>query len=520
MKTIHELLHTAVSRYGARVALIEPVDDGGMVTLTYNDLLERAHGFAGALHELGLQKGDRLLLWSASRIDWMAAFLGAMLIGAVVVPLDINSKEDFLSKIEQSTEAKYLITSQKQYSGLKQSHAPLIDIDALPQSRLDMATLPEINGDDLAELVFTSGTTGQPKGVMLSHLNITSDAIAAVTFVNILKDDRALSILPLSHMFELTIEIAILYVGASVVYARTLSPDTLLKLFASEHVTCMVLVPQALQLFLNGIERQVRQQKKEKQWEVLHRIAERLPFRFRRVLFRQVHKRFGGNFHFFVSGGAYLPPNLHKRWENMGFRVIQGYGATECAPVVSATPYNEHVYNSIGKPIPGVEVRIAGDGELLVKGPNVAPGYWKNPEATAAAFENGWYHTGDLGFKDGKGNLYLKGRKKNLIVLANGLNVYPEDIENVLLTNPSIKDAVVFGLMEKDAGPTVHGVLLMDEPDQAKSAIQQANKQLASQQQIRGFTVWPDQDFPRTHTLKVKRPEVLERLQSMRSEVQ
>ncbi len=520
MKTIHELLHTAVARYGARIAFIEPEDEGRMVSLTYNDLLEQVRGFAGALQEKGLQKGDRLLLWSASRIDWMVAFFGTLLIGAVVVPLDINSKEELLSKIEQSTEAKYLITSQKQYSGLKQPHAPLIDIDALPLSRLDMATLPEINGDDLAELVFTSGTTGQPKGVMLSHLNITSDAIASVSVVNILKDDRALSILPLSHMFELTIEIAILYVGASVVYARTLIPDTLLKLFASEHVTCMVLVPQALQLFLNGIERQVRRQRKEKQWELLHSIAVRLPFRFRRVLFRQVHKGFGGHFRFFVSGGAYLPPKLHKRWENMGFRVIQGYGATECAPVVSATPFNEHIYDSIGKPIPGVEVRIAEDGEILVKGPNVAPGYWKNPEATAAAFENGWYHTGDLGFKDGKGNLYLKGRKKNLIVLANGLNVYPEDIENVLLTNPSIKDAVVFGLMEKDHGPIVHGVLLMDEPDQAKSAIQQANKQLASQQQIRGFTVWPDQDFPRTHTLKVKRPEVLERVQSMRSEVQ
>ncbi|HYX49285.1 MAG TPA: hypothetical protein VE843_06055, partial [Ktedonobacteraceae bacterium] len=159
------------------------------------------------------------------------------------------------------------------------------------------------------------------------------------------------------------------------------------------------------------------------------------------------------------------------------------------------------------------------DGELLVKGPNVSPGYWMNPDATAAAFENGWYHTGDLGFKDEQGNLYLQGRKKNLIVLANGLNVYPEDIENVLLTNPDIKDAVVFGLTEKDGGPTVHGVLLMADPEQAKSAVQQANKQLAAQQQIRGFTVWPDQDFPRTHTLKVKRPEVLERLHAMRNEV-
>ena len=519
MKTIQDLLQTAVSQYGKRTAFLEPVDDGDIVSLTYNGLLERAHGFAGALQEKGLQKGDRLLIWSASRIDWIIAFLGAMFIGGVVVPLDINSKEDFLSKIEHSTEAKYLITSQSQYHGLKQSHSSLIDIDALPQRTLDMAALPEIAHDDLAEIVFTSGTTGQPKGVMLSHYNITSDAIASVRVVNILKDDRALSILPLSHMFELTIEIAILHVGASVVYARTLSPDTLMKFFASQGVTCMVMVPQALQLFLNGIEREVRRQKKEKQWELLHGIAERLPFRFRYVLFGQVHKRFGGHFHFFVSGGAYLPPKLHKRWENMGFRVLQGYGATECSPVVSATPYKEHVYNSIGRPIPGVVVRIAEDGELLVRGPNVSPGYWKNPEATAAAFENGWYHTGDLGYEDGKGNLYLKGRKKNLIVLANGLNVYPEDIENVLLTNPSIKDAVVFGLMEKDSGPTVHSVLLMNEPDQAKAAVQLANKQLASQQQIRGFTVWPDQDFPRTHTLKVKRPEVLERLHSIRSEV-
>src|SRR5437773_11965533 len=160
MKTIQELLRTTVSQYGTHVAFIEPEGDGDMVSLTYNDLLERAHGFAGALQEKGLKKGDRLLLWSASRIDWMVAFFGTLFIGAVVVPLDINSKEELLSKIEQTTEAKYLITSQKQYSGLKQPHAPLIDIDALPQSRLDTAALPAINRDDLAVLVFKSGTSG------------------------------------------------------------------------------------------------------------------------------------------------------------------------------------------------------------------------------------------------------------------------------------------------------------------------------------------------------------------------
>jgi long-chain acyl-CoA synthetase len=336
--------------------------------------------------------------------------------------------------------------------------------------------------------------------------------------VNIQPDDRALSVLPLSHMFELTIELAIFRCGASIVYARSLVPDTLLRLLGSQHVTCMVLVPQALQLFMNGIERQVRMQKKERQWELLHRIARWLPFRLRRVLFSAVHKRFGGHFRFFVSGGAYLPPKLAERWENMGFRVMQGYGSTECSPVVSVTPYDDHTFESIGKPLPGIEVRIAEDSELLVHGPNVAQGYWKNPEATAAAFQDGWYYTGDLGSKDDKGRLYLKGRKKNLIVLANGLNVYPEDIENILLTNPAIKDAIVIGLMEGDSGPHVHAILLMEDPSQAKAAIHQANKQLAPHQQIRGYTIWPETDFPRTHTLKVKRPEVLEKFQTIRSQ--
>jgi long-chain acyl-CoA synthetase len=205
----------------------------------------------------------------------------------------------------------------------------------------------------------------------------------------------------------------------------------------------------------------------------------------------------------------------------MGFRVMQGYGATECAPVVSVTPYHEHVYGTAGKSLPGQQIRIAEDGEILVHGANVALGYWKNPEATAAAFEDGWYHTGDLGYLDEHGFLYIKGRKKNLIVLPNGLNVYPEDIENVLLTNPAIKDAVVIGLSENgdQHDQAVHAVLLMDDASQAKSAIQQANKQLASHQQIRGFTIWPETDFPRTHTLKVKRPELLESLPAVRARV-
>ncbi len=515
MLTINALFSTASERFGNRIALIEPIEGARMSTLTYHTALERVRGFAGYLQQLHIEKGDCLLIWSPSRSDWLIAYLGALLVGAVIVPLDVNSKEDFLLRVAELTDTKLLITTQKQFAGLKQTSLPLVDLDALPQATMDAAKLPEIHENDLAEVVFTSGTTGQPKGVILSHRNIACNATAAATFINITAEDRALSILPLSHMFELTVEIALIYCGASIVYARSLVPDTLLRLLSSQQVTCSVLVPQALQLFLNGIEREVRRQKREKQFEQLLRIAAMLPFGWRRFLFGAVHKRFGGHFRFFVSGGAYLPPTLAQSWENMGFRVMQGYGTTECSPIVSATPYHDHTLDSVGKPLKGVEVRIAEDSEILVHGPNVSLGYWKNPEATAASFKDGWYYTGDLGFFDEKNNLYLKGRKKNLIVLANGLNVYPEDIENILHANPLVKDAVVFGLMHQDQGPEVHAVLLLEDPSKAKTVIQQANKQLAPHQQIRGFTIWPEEDFPRTHTLKVKRLDVLSKLEKL-----
>ena len=498
--------------------LKKPTEGDQISTLTYQALQERVHLFAGYLQQQQIAKGERLMIWSASRADWLIAYLGALLVGLVVVPLDVNTKEDFLVRIAESTEAKFLVTTQKLYNGLKHPPAPLIDLDALPQGPLDMTQLPLIAENDLAELVFTSGTTGQPKGVMLSHYNIASNAIASAQIVNLRSSDRALSILPLSHMFEMTIELAIIHVGASIVYARTLVPDTLLKLFSTQQVTCMVSVPQALQLFFNSITREVRRLGKETQWEMLHRIAARLPFGIRRYLFGTVHKRFGGHFRFFVSGGAYLSPRLAQGWEDMGFRVLQGYGTTECAPVVSATPFSDHNLESVGKPLPQVDIRIADDQEILVHGPNVALGYWKNPEATTASFKDGWYYTGDLGYLDAKKNLYLKGRKKNLIVLANGMNIYPEDIENVLLSNEAIKEAIVFGLTNQKQEPEVHAVLLMPDPGQAKAAIQLANMQLASHQHIRSFTIWPEQDFPRTHTLKVKRQDVLNKLQAIRNE--
>jgi long-chain acyl-CoA synthetase len=518
LTTIPELLANAVGRYPTHTALMQPMENGELRSLTYQQLQERVHGFAGYLQKLELEKGERILIWSASCAEWLIAYFAGLLVGVVIVPLDVNSREDFLGRIAETSGAKYLVTTQKQYSSLKQALLPLIDIESLPEEKIEPELLPTIDESDMAELVFTSGTTGQPKGVMLSQGNIASNALAALKVVNINERDCALSILPLSHMFEMTIEIAILSTGATIIYARSLAPDTLLKLLATQSTTVMVLVPQALQLFLNGIEREVRRQGKERAFEFLYTIAIRLPFGLRRYLFGQVHKRFSSTFRLFVSGGAYLPPSLARRWEGLGFRVLQGYGATECAPVISATKMNDHNYESVGNPLPGISVRIAEDQEILVQGPNVALGYWKNPEATAIAFREGWYYTGDLGYLDEEKRLYIKGRKKNLIVLANGLNVYPEDVENALLSSGDVRDAVVIGLNEREKGPEVHAILLLDDATKTKEIVQQANKRLASHQQIRGFTIWPEKDFPRTHTLKVKRQEVMEMLPKIQQE--
>ena len=304
-----------------------------------------------------------------------------------------------------------------------------------------------------------------------------------------------------------------LHSGASVTYPTSRQPTVLSRTMRERKITTMLMVPQALELLMNGIEREVIRQGKERLWKKLLKVAERTPFGLRRHLFRTVHKQFGGKLDLIVSGGAPLDRDLGRKWELLGIKVLQGYGTTEASPVISNHTMVERRPDSTGRPLPNVQVKISEQGEILVKGDNITPGYYNAPEETAKAFEDGWYKTGDLGYVDKDGFLHIQGRVKDMIVLSSGQNVFPQDIQTVLVKHPSVKDAVVIGL-PKGTSVEVHAALILSDPDSAKQAVDWANSQLAEQQRVRGFTVWPDEDFPRTHTLKIKNQVVIDTILS------
>lgn len=516
MRTLVDLLEQSVQRWGQYPAVSLQSDHPK--DWTYAALWERVRRGGAMLRERGVGKGDRVILWAPNRPEWVAAFFAIHVCGAVVVPLDLRSREAFLAEIEAQTQPRVIIAGKEQAAQLRGTHAPVIVLDGFEEP--DAAALPQADDDRqaeaAAELVFTSGTTGNPKGVILTHANILANVRMFAPSFPATPKKRVLSILPLSHMFE---QMAGLFIplagGASIIYTGSLRPDAIFAAMAERHITNMSCVPQVLQLFREGIEREVRKQGRLKQFERLHALAAHLPLPVRRLIFRQIQARMGGSFEYFVSGGAYLDPELARWWEALGIKVAQGYGMTEASPVVAGHSLWDRDPASVGRPGPGIDLQIAADGEILVRGANVMPGYWQNPEATAEVFVDGWYQTGDLGWLDGSGRLHLRGRKKNLIVLANGMNVYPEDLERELAADPRVKDAVVLGLRQGQ-DVEIHAVLLTASPESGSEIVRAANRRLAPHQQIRRHTVWPDETFPATLTLKPKRAEIEARLEELK----
>jgi long-chain acyl-CoA synthetase len=549
-----DLLEDAAKRWAGREQMALRTDDGMHLPWTAADVNRHSKLVAWRLRRLGLQPGDRMLTWSPSTPALPAVYFGAMRAGVIIVPLDLRMAPDVLQRIALKSEARFLTVGtgldapDPQAGGLDHLNIRTVEWLAAEPAHENAFASDEGGLDDpfpsdwealvdswprptrksLFEVIYTSGTTGTPKGVMLEHGTILS-TLEAIDKILPAREHRTVSLLPASHLFEQAP--IIMYgtmIGAHILWVRSRTPRVIFEAFREERVTTMVLVPQLLELFWMGIEREVKRQGREKLFNRAQRIARFLPYWARRVLFRSVHKQLGGELRLMVSAGAYLPPALQRAWENLGIIVLQGYGATECGPV-AATRENDHPTGTVGKRTEPVPLRLAeGTNEILIGGPTVFPGYWQDPEATAAAkTDDGWYRTGDVGRLDERGNLVLMGRTKNIIVLPNGFNVFPEDIENVLSdlgleqavvieTAPGRLEAVV---LSPDAPPIITAGTPAPEPPKTEQEmaalrarieplIKKANARLSQQQRLDDFRVWPEADFPRTHTLKIRRSEV------------
>jgi long-chain acyl-CoA synthetase len=520
--TLIDLLRASAARYGDRPALL--IKPGFRTRIwTYRDLVELAPRVARVLDEQGLERGDRVLIWGVNRPEWAIGFFGALFAGLVLVPLDVRSQPDFVAKIVQRTRARLVLASTQTAPLAARLGLPVVLIESLPDRARDAAPLPtpRLAASDLVEVVFTSGTTGEPKGAMLTHANLVANATALREVFPFHDDERLLSILPLSHMFEQTCGLLAPFIaGASIVYPVSRQPAVLMRTFREFRVTMLLVVPAGLKLLDSAIARKVEASGRAATFARLHRIAPRLPRVLKRLIFRSVISQFGGRFRTLGIGAAALEEELAQRWADMGFDVLQGYGATELSPVATFTRPSRNRIGTVGEAVPGVEIRIAEDGEVQARGPNVFAGYWEDPDTTAATIDGeGFYHTGDIGQLDADGFLTLRGRKKDMLAMPDGTKVYPEDIEAVLARDARLRDATVVGWQPPRGELRVQAVLLIDDASQADAVVRDANAQLGAHQQIRGVTLWPDEDFPRTHTLKVKKRLILNRLAEMENGV-
>ena len=500
---------------------------------TYDKLSEIAFRLAHDLKQRGVRTGDRVILWGPNSAEWKAAFWGCLLRGAVGVPIDDGATPEFAARVARETSAKLIFAS---------SGKPDLD-PAIPALKLeDLADTPShpyvvvashhdprqappliyqsladepITRNHIAQILFTSGTTAEPRGVVLTHGNFLANLEPLERGIEPYRKYerwfhplRFVSLVPLSHVFGqfMTLFVPPL-LGAAVVFEPAPNAAQVIRTVKRERATTLITVPHMLDLLRNGLVRDLEVRGEREWFERAFAAADGQKFLRRAWMFRRIHRRFGWKFWAFISGGAALSAETEEFFKRMGYAVVQGYGMTETASLISLNHPFHAAQGSIGKVLPGREFRLAEDGEILVRGENVAGGYWQEgalQQSNATSQENaGWLRTGDLGELDTEGNLHFRGRKKSVIVTPAGLNVYPEDLEAALRKQPSVRDSVVVPL-DRNGNAEPLAVLLLSDADEAaaRRAVEAANNSLAEYQRMRHWLIWPDPDFPRTPTGK------------------
>ena len=477
----------------------------------YAEVANAARAVARRLEAAGLVKGDRVLVWGENRPEWVVAFWGCVLRGVVVVPIDFRASGEVRLRVGAIVSARVALVGEDVQAPIWPAN---LDVWSLAPLLREAPDAPDagspvaIGADDLAEIIFTSGATAEPKGVLITHRNVLAnlrpiegEILKYRKYGRPFFPLRFLNLLPLSHMFGQSMATFIPpMLPGVVVFMRGYNPQEIVRQIRARRVSVLVCVPKILDVLREHLVRAFP--------EADPPLETREHFTRRWWRYRRVHRAFGLKFWAFVVGAAPLEPALEAFMGKLGFVVIQGYGLTETAPIVTLNhPFNTR-RGSVGKPIHGVEVRIAADGEVLVRGENVTRGYFRPDGETAGAFEDGWLHTGDIGEVDAEGRLTIKGRKKEMIVTADGLNVFPEDVERALLAVAGVREAAVVGRVI-DGEERVHAVLVVDAGIEPHEVLREANRALASHQKVRGGSGWPGAALPRTEgTRKLRRREV------------
>jgi long-chain acyl-CoA synthetase len=552
LSSLQDMVRGPASRYPDKLAL-EDLGETPLPRVTYRELLDNVAKFGQALRRLGLEGRDHVAVIGENRVQWTIAYLAAMTFNFVVVPIDKSLKENEVLTILHASDAKGVVFSESHRDTiLTLAHAVkglkiFVDMDlrardgkvhsmpeliAAEQVEEGEDPFPAVNPEEVAAIVFTSGSMGRAKGVMLSQRNITSNLMAMLSMIELLPEDRFLSVLPIHHTYECTCgQLCPLTVGASIHYARSLK--TVLEDLQRVRATILLGVPLLYDKMYKRIVAAIEEKRVAslliKPMSGVASLAEALGARgVRKKLFHAVHEKFGGALRILIVGAASPSPEVGRGMRSLGFTFIQGYGLTETSPIVALNRLRKFRDDAAGLPLPGLEVRIVdpdedGRGEILVRGPSVMLGYYKNEEATRQVLKDGWFATGDYGHFDADGFLHISGRKKNVIVASNGKNVFPEELEDHVNAIPFVLESAVYGAKGANGNEEIcvmvvpNAETFVEHAEKTRNQltrewiesvldqeIRALNRRLPLYKQIRRVHI-KDSEFEKTTSMKIKR---------------
>ena len=570
LRTVNDVFFTLIRRDSERVMLTRK--DGAWKEIGARQLRSWVYATARQLQSWGIRKGDRVILLSENRPEWAVADFACLLLGVVDVPIYATQTADQCLYVLQNSEARVaFVSTRKQYEKIEAirsqceiEHIVLMDdapeiTDAVPmQSFLDDAPREEdpeldrigqlVEPDDLATLIYTSGTTGTPKGVMLTHGNLASNLSVSLDMYDLDKEDLCISFLPLSHVTARHLDYALINAGVPIAYCPVI--EELPRAMKEVQPTMIVAVPRVYEKVYNQVQNKAHGIKRELiRWALGVGAANRetvlrgerpksLSWNLANALvFSKIREGLGGRARLFVSGGAPLGKEIATWYADIGIRIHEGYGLTETSPVIALNNPINHRLGTVGKPLPNIEVKIAEDGELLVRGPSVFKGYWNMPEETSGVFEDGWFKTGDIAAIDDEGYLSITDRKKDLIKTSGGKFIAPQPIENSLKVNQFIGEAALLG--DKRKFPAVliipsfddleewarrHGVKFGSRKELVRAhqvqtlyhgIVDEMNQNLAQYEKLKKVLVVPDElsiaDGTLTPSMKLRRRNLTER---------